>query len=166
MGERPWPSRAHNQRLRSDQIAIAPVAPACPNCRDFVPWRFSDADRPRVGRAQHLGVRETCTKHEVATRQPAARDARAERTVGNRESSVMTGVEPSSCLRSCAGSAAAPRRAAPAPRATESPATRQAVHRTDGLHSQVEPPIILSCCYVSECWFEHDHIPPSALFTL
>ena len=41
-----------------------------------------------------------------------------------------------------------------------------AVHRTDVLHSQVAPPIILSCCYVSECWFEHDHIPPSASFTL
>ena len=67
--ERPWRSRAHNQRLRSDQIAIAPVAPACPNYRDFVPWRFSDADRPRVGRAQHLGVRETCTSANYAERQ-------------------------------------------------------------------------------------------------
>ena len=65
--ERPWRSRAHNQHLRSDQIAIAPVAPACPNYRDFVPWRFSDADRARVGRAQHLGVRETCTPADSCT---------------------------------------------------------------------------------------------------
>ena len=36
--------------------------------RDFVPWRFSNADRPRVGRAQHLGVRETYT--EVAVGPP------------------------------------------------------------------------------------------------
>ena len=68
-GERPWAPRARNQRLRSDQIAIAPVAPACPNCRDFVPWRFSDADRPRVGRAQHLGVRETCTSTDSCSAQ-------------------------------------------------------------------------------------------------
>jgi hypothetical protein len=51
-------------------------------------------------------------------------------------------------------------------RVTRSPATQQAVHRTNVLHSQVAPPIILSCCYVSECWFEHDHIAPSASFTL
>ena len=38
--------------------------------------------------------------------------------------------------------------------------------KTEVLHSQVEPPIILSCCYVSECWFEHDHILSSASFTL
>jgi hypothetical protein len=39
--------------------------------------------------------------------------------------------------------------------------------RTGVLHSRVAPPIIiLSCCYVSECCFEQDRIPPSASFTL
>ena len=43
---------------------------------------------------------------------------------------------------------------------------QRAVHRMDGLHSQVAAPIILSCCDVSEQGFEHDDIPPSASFTL
>ena len=43
---------------------------------------------------------------------------------------------------------------------------QRAVHRTGVLHSRVAPPIILSCFYVSECWFEQDGIPPSASFTL
>ena len=33
-----------------------------------MPWRFSDADRQRVGRDQHLGVRETCTQPAVSMR--------------------------------------------------------------------------------------------------
>ena len=37
---------------------------------------------------------------------------------------------------------------------------QQAVHRMDVLHSRVAPPIILSCCYVSEYGFDHDDIPP------
>ena len=67
-------------------------------------------------------------QHEVATRQPAARDARAERVVTNRESRVMSGIEPSPEDRGCC-MPPPPRQhttrppAAPARRATESPAT-------------------------------------------
>ena len=47
--------------------------------------------------------------------------------------------------------------------------TRYRAHQrseTYVLHSQAEPPIILSCSYVSECPIEHDHILPWASFAL
>jgi hypothetical protein len=40
-----------------------------------VPWRFSDADRARVGRARHLGVRETCTLRDIAKSNPSKSSA-------------------------------------------------------------------------------------------
>ena len=73
---------------RPASIPIERVAPPAPTSRDFVPWRFSDADRQRVGRAQYLGVRETCTGTDMAVAEHLYPPCTSSRSVQRSQSST------------------------------------------------------------------------------
>jgi hypothetical protein len=66
------PSARHNQRASSTPARPNPhracCTAGCPTHRDFVPWRFSDAGHSARDWHRHAGVRETCTRHEIAAR--------------------------------------------------------------------------------------------------
>ena len=61
-------------RPRQASIPIAPAAPPAISFREFVPWRFSDAGRTHAPLDLQSGVRETCTKADMARAGPHRRD--------------------------------------------------------------------------------------------